>query len=135
MKMHVELIKPNDNNPRYIKDENYRKLVQSIKEFPEMLEAREIVLNKDHVILGGNMRFKAAKEAGLREVPVKIVDWPEDRQAEFIIKDNLAGGEWDWDKLANEWDVGKLDDWGLEIPDQEEQKRGEKLCPYCGEKL
>jgi ParB-like chromosome segregation protein Spo0J len=112
----VTEIKPNPNNPRLIKDDKFKKLVQSLKDFPEMLEAREIVVNKDHIILGGNMRFKAAKEAGIKEVPVKIVDWSEEKQNEFIIKDNVSGGEWDWDVLANEWDTELLDDWGLDLP-------------------
>ena len=116
MKMKIEDIKPNPDNPRTIKDDNFKKLVQSIKEFPEMLEAREIVLNKDHIILGGNMRYRAAKEAGIKELPVKIVDWSEEKQKEFIIKDNISGGEWDWDILANEWDTSFLDKWGLSLP-------------------
>lgn len=116
MKLKISELKQNPNNPRIIKDDKFKKLVQSIKEFPEMLDAREIVINKDHIILGGNMRFKAAKEAGLTEVPVKIVDWDEDKQRQFIIKDNVSGGEWDWDVLANEWDAEELDDWGLDVP-------------------
>lgn len=115
--MKISDIKPNPQNPRTIKDENFKKLVQSIKDFPEMLDARPLVLNKDNVILGGNMRFKASKEAGLKEVPVKIVDWSEEKQREFIIKDNISGGDWDWDQLANEWDVEQLDEWGLDVPD------------------
>jgi len=110
-------IKNNPNNPRLIKDEKFKKLVQSIKEFPEMLEAREVVVNKDHIILGGNMRFKAAKEAGLKEIPVKIVDWDEDKQRQFIIKDNVSGGDWDWDIIANEWDAEELEAWGLDLPE------------------
>lgn len=113
----ISEIKNNPNNPRLIKDDKFKKLVASIKEFPEMLDAREIVVNKDHIILGGNMRFKAAKEAGLKEVPVKIVDWSEDKQRQFVIKDNVSGGEWDWDLLANEWDAEELDEWGLDTPD------------------
>lgn len=115
--MKISDIKPNPDNPRTIKDDNFKKLVQSIKDFPEMLDARPLVLNKDNVILGGNMRFKAAKEAGLKELPVKIVDWSEDKQKEFIIKDNVSGGDWDWDTLANEWSAEDLDKWGLETPD------------------
>lgn len=115
--MKISDIKPNPQNPRTIKDDNFKKLVQSIKDFPEMLDARPLVLNKDNVILGGNMRFKASKEAGLKEVPVKIVDWSEEKQREFIIKDNISGGDWDWDQLANEWDVEQLDEWGLDVPD------------------
>jgi hypothetical protein len=116
MILKITEIKPNPVNPRIIKGDNFKKLVESIKQFPEMLDIREIVINKDHVILGGNMRFKAAKAAGMTELPVKIVDWSEDKQREFIIKDNVSGGEWDWDLLANEWDTSELDEWGLELP-------------------
>lgn len=115
--MKTSEIKNNPNNPRLIKDEKFKKLVQSIKDFPEMLEAREVVVNKDHIILGGNMRFKAAKEAGLKEIPVKIVDWDEDKQRQFIIKDNVSGGDWDWDIIANEWDAEELESWGLDLPE------------------
>ena len=116
-KLSITAIKPNPNNPRLIKDDKFKKLVDSIKEDPEFLEAREIVVNKDHMILGGNMRYKAAKEAGITEVPVKIVDWSEEKQRRFIIKDNVSGGEWDWDILANEWDAEELEAWGLDTPD------------------
>ena len=109
-------IKPNPDNPRVIKDAAFKKLVQSIKDFPEMIEAREIVVNIDHVILGGNMRYRALKEAGVSEVPVKIVDWPEDKQREFVIKDNVSGGEWDYDMLANQYEVEELNAWGLDLP-------------------
>lgn len=113
----ISQIKPNPNNPRIIRDDNFKKLIQSIKDFPEMTEIREVVVNKDHMILGGNMRFRAMKEAGLKEIPVKIVDLPEDKQRQFIIKDNVSGGEWDWDIIVNEWDVDLLDSWGLDIPE------------------
>jgi DNA modification methylase len=116
MKLKLSEIHPNPNNPRLIKDDKFKKLVQSLKDFPEMLEIRPIVLNKDHVILGGNMRYKAAKEAGITELPVTIVDLSLDKQREFIIKDNVSGGEWDWDLLANEWDTEELDGWGLDLP-------------------
>lgn len=139
MKLKVSEIKNNPNNPRLIKDDKFKKLVKSIQEFPEMLDAREIVVNKEHIILGGNMRFKAAVEAGLKEVPVKIVDWSEDKQRQFIIKDNVSGGEWDWDLLANTWDADELDDWGLDLPkedDNSEPKDKEpKLCPHCNGEL
>jgi hypothetical protein len=109
-------VKLNPNNPRLIKDSNFKKLVQSIKDFPEMLDIRPIVVNSDMVILGGNMRFKACKEAGLKEVPIIIADsLTEEQQREFLIKDNVSGGEWDWDLLANEWDSEQLNDWGLEV--------------------
>ena len=116
-KLSIKDIKPNPNNPRIIKDDKFKKLVQSIKDFPEMADVREIVINKDNVILGGNMRFKAMKEAGWKEVPVRVVDWDEEKQRQFIIKDNVSGGEWDWDALANQWDSAELDDWGLDLPD------------------
>jgi DNA modification methylase len=112
-------IKLNPNNPRIIKDDKFKKLVQSIKDFPEMLDIRPIVVNKDGIILGGNMRFKACLEAGIKEPPYKIVDLTEEQQKEFLIKDNVSGGEWDWDALANEWDVEQLDSWGLDMPSVE----------------
>lgn len=116
MKISIDKVKPNPDNPRIIKDDAFKKLVRSIKEFPEMAEAREIVVNEDYVILGGNMRFRAMQEAGWTEVPIKIVDWPEDKQKEFIIKDNVSGGEWDWDLLANEWELEDLEEWDLKMP-------------------
>ena len=110
-------IKLNPNNPRLIKDDKFIKLVQSIKNFPEMLDIRPIVVNSDMVILGGNMRFKACKEAGLKEVPIIIADsLTEEQQREFLIKDNTSGGEWDFEMLANEWDVEQLEEWGLDVP-------------------
>lgn len=110
-------IKPNAENPRIIKDDKFKKLVQSIKDFPEMLKLRPIVVNDDMIVLGGNMRLKACKEAGLKEVPIiKASDLSEDQQREFIIKDNVGFGEWDWDILANEWDVDALAEWGLDLP-------------------
>ena len=117
MKLKAEQIIPNIQNPRYIKDEAFQKLVQSLKDFPEMADVRPLVVNKDYLILGGNMRFKAMQQAGWKEIPVTVVDWPEDKQKEFIIKDNVSGGEWDWDVLANEWDAQELEEWGLELPD------------------
>ena len=116
MKLPIQDIKPNPNNPRIIKDDKFKKLVQSLKDFPEMLEARPIILNKDHMILGGNMRLKAAVEAGYKEVDAEVFDWSEEKQREFIIKDNVSGGEWDWDTLANDWDAELLDEWGLDLP-------------------
>lgn len=109
-------IKLNPNNPRLIKDDKFKKLVQSIIDFPEMLKIRPIVVNEDMIILGGNMRFKACKEAGLKEVPIiKTKGLSEEKQREFLIKDNIAGGEWDWNLLANEWDEIKLTEWGLDV--------------------
>ena len=114
----ISAVKSNPNNPRIIKDDNFQKLVNSIKEFPEMMEIRPIVVNDDMIILGGNMRFKASKEAGLKEIPIiKVSGLSEEKQREFIIKDNVSGGEWDWNDLANNWDVEQLEKWGLDIPD------------------
>ena len=111
----IKEIKVNPNNPRLIKDDKFKKLVKSIKDFPEMLNIRPIVVNKDMIILGGNMRYKACKEAGLKEIPVIVTDLTEEQQREFLIKDNTSGGEWDWEIIANEWDVEQLDEWGLEV--------------------
>ena len=118
---------PNPNNPRLIKDDKFRKLVESLKSFPEMAAVRPIVCNTDMIILGGNMRFKAMKEAGWTEVPVEIVDWPEDKQREFIIKDNVSGGEWDWSMIANEWDADQIVEWGLDIPVFMDEPTGDDL--------
>jgi hypothetical protein len=112
----INQIKPNPSNPRLIKDDKFHKLVQSLKDFPEMASVRPIVVNQDMVILGGNMRFKAMKEAKWKEIPVKVVDWDEAKQREFIIKDNVGFGEWDWDDLANNWDAEELESWGLNLP-------------------
>jgi len=115
-KSKISEIKLNPNNPRLIKDDKFKKLVQSIKDFPEMLNIRPIVVNQDMIILGGNMRYKACKEAGLKEIPIIKTDLTEEQQREFLIKDNTSGGEWDWEVLANEWNSEQLADWGLDIP-------------------
>jgi hypothetical protein len=113
----ISEIKTNPNNPRVIKDDKFAKLVKSIQEFPKMLEIRPIVVNADMIVLGGNMRLKACKEAGLKEIPVIFADdLTEDQQREFIIKDNVGFGEWDWEMIANEWDSEQLEEWGLDIP-------------------
>jgi hypothetical protein len=112
----IGTIKNNPNNPRVIKDDKFKKLVQSIKDLPEMAEVRPVVVNTDMVVLGGNMRLKAMREAGWKDVPIQVVDWNEDKQRQFIIKDNVSGGEWDWDMLANEWDTEELQEWGLDLP-------------------
>jgi ParB-like chromosome segregation protein Spo0J len=116
-KVKIGKIKTNPNNPRLIKDDKFKKLVKSIKEFPEMLEIRPIVVDKDNIVLGGNMRLRACQEAGLKEVYILQADQlTEKQQREFIIKDNVGFGEWDWDDLANEWDTEELEDWGLDLP-------------------
>jgi hypothetical protein len=116
-KIKIDQVKPNESNPRVIRDDKFKKLVKSIQDFPEMLELRPIVVNEDMVVLGGNMRLKACIEAGLKEVPViKASDLTDEQQKEFIIKDNVGFGEWDWDILANEWDTESLEEWGLDLP-------------------
>jgi ParB-like chromosome segregation protein Spo0J len=113
----INEVKSNPNNPRIIKDDKFKKLVASIKELPQMLQLRPIVVNEDMVVLGGNMRLKACKEAGLKEIPIiKASELNEEQQRAFIIKDNVGFGEWDWDMLADEWDYKDLQEWGLDIP-------------------
>jgi DNA modification methylase len=112
-------VKNNPNNPRLVKDDKFKKLVNSIKEFPDMLDKRPIIVNEDMIVLGGNMRLKACNEAGLKEIPIIVTDWTEEQQRQFIIKDNLGYGEWDWDMIANEWDENELNEWGLDIPNFE----------------
>ena len=113
----INTVKANPNNPRIIKDDKFAKLVKSINEFPQMLNLRPIVVNDDMVVLGGNMRLKACKEAGLKEIPIiKASELTEQQQKEFIVKDNVGYGEWDWDDLANNWDSEQLTEWGLDIP-------------------
>ena len=117
-KVNIQEVRLNEENPRYIKDHKFEKLVKSIKEFPQMLELRPIVVNQDMIVLGGNMRLRACREAGLTEVPIIYADnLTEEQQKEFVIKDNSSFGEWDWDILANEWDTEQLIDWGMDIPD------------------
>jgi hypothetical protein len=115
--MKINLIKPNPNNPRVIKDDKFKKLVQSIKDFPQMLELRPIVIDENNIVLGGNMRLKACQELGLKDVPtIYAKDLTEEQKKEFIIKDNVGFGEWNWDDLANDWDEELLVEWGLDIP-------------------
>ncbi len=116
--MKLSEIKSNPNNPRVIKDERFKKLVKSIEEFPKMMALRPMVVNDENVILGGNMRFKALKELGYKEVPDEWVkqaaDLTDDEARRFIIADNVGFGEHDWEMLANEWDSVELEEWGLD---------------------
>ena len=141
--VNIAAVKENPDNPRFIKDSKFKKLVKSIKAFPEMLEKRPIVVDEQMVVLGGNMRLKACKAAGLFEVWVDIAEnWTDKQKEKFIINDNVSFGEWDWDMLANNWDTKELIDWGLDLPafdmpmddePQEEKEQEEKeLCPMCG---
>ena len=117
----ISKVKPNQDNPRIIKDYKFKKLVQSIKDFPQMLELRPIVVNEDNIVLGGNMRLKACQEAGLKEVHIiQAKDLTPEQQREFIVKDNIGFGEWDWDILANQWDNSELGEWGLDVWQPEE---------------
>ena len=117
-KVNIAAIKPNEGNPRYINDSKFKKLVKSIKEFPEMLETRPLVVDENMVVLGGNMRLKALKSAGVFEVPVhQVKGWTEDQKKEFIIKDNVSYGNWDWDIIANDWETNIISDWGMDVPE------------------
>ena len=148
--INIQEVKPNENNPRFIKDYKFKKLVKSIKEFPEMLKLRPIVVNSDMVVLGGNMRLKACKEAGLKEVWIlKADELTEEQQREFIVKDNVGFGEWDWDVLGNEWNGQQVGDWGLtvvpfedsieDVIEKETHKEDKKemlnICEVCGKGL
>jgi hypothetical protein len=118
--MKLSKIKNNPNNPRIIKDEKFKKLCESIKALPKMMELRPIVVDDNFVVQGGNMRLKALNELGYKEIPDEWVkqakDFNEEELKEFIIKDNVGFGEWDWSDLANSWDSDKLEEWGLDIP-------------------
>lgn len=116
-KVKISQVKNNPNNPRVIKNDDFRKLVKSIKEAPWMLQLRSIIVNDDNIVLGGNQRLRACKEAGLKEVYIiKASSLTEEQQREFIVKDNLNSGEWDWDALANEFEIEDLESWGLDLP-------------------
>tara|TARA_R100000808_G_scaffold22815_1_gene49951 strand:- start:1924 stop:2514 length:591 start_codon:yes stop_codon:yes gene_type:complete len=126
MKVPINQIHTNIDNPRVIKNDKFKKLVKSIKEFPKMLKLRPIVVDEDFTILGGNMRYKACIEAGLKEVPITIAKGlTEEQKREFIVKDNVGFGEWDYDLLANEWDSVQLAEWGLDVWENEDDKEEE----------
>jgi len=149
MLVKIDKIKTNPKNPRLIKDEKYEQLKKSIKEFPQMLKLREIIVDENMVILGGNMRYKACKELGIKEVEIKIAEnLTEEQKKEFIVKDNVGYGEWNWDMIANEWDADQVTGWGLDllvsteqdidfdnIKSTEDRKKEFKeqlvTCPHC----
>lgn len=149
--MKVSAIRSNGKNPRKIAPLALDKLKKSIQEFPEMLDLRPIVVNRDGLVLGGNMRLKAMRELGIKECPVIVADnITEAQEREFVIKDNVSGGEWDWEMLeSDDWSDLPLDDWGLDLPPivdfepgtEEEQGRLDQLepkyaiCPYCGKEF
>ena len=137
----VSKIKETEGNPRLIKDPKFKKLIKSVKDFPEMLEIRPIVVDETMTILGGNMRLKACKAAGMFEVPIYVVKGlTEAKKREFIIKDNSGFGEWDWDILASEWDTKQLVEWGVDLPvydlsiedDDKEDQSDKEVCQMCG---
>ena len=137
----------NPDNPRQIDEKKFDSLVKSLTDFPEMITLRPIVVNKENIILGGNMRYKALVHLGIKEVPViKATNLTPEQEREFVIKDNVSGGEWDWDILANEWDGVELEEWGLDLPfdtdfspEKEEAEegtaKGVKTCPNCGQEI
>ena len=128
MKIDISKVKTNPNNPRFIKDYKFKQLVISIQEFPEMLEKRPIIVDENMIVLGGNMRLKACQEAGLKEIYVNIAKgWTEKQKQEFIIKDNINFGNWDWDLLANEWNNEELRDWGLDVINLEDNFEKEEM--------
>jgi len=135
--MKLNSIKLNPDNPRTISDEQFEKLKKSINDFPKMMELRPIIIDSNNVILGGNMRFKALQDLGFKEIPdtwVKEADkLTEEEKREFIIKDNVSGGEWKWDTLANEWDTDKLEEWGLDLPVFDEDKKEQAEIKFSNE--
>ena len=143
--MKITDIKPNPKNPRFIRSEKFKKLVKSIKEFPEMLSVRPIVIDENNMVLGGNMRLKACIEAGFDDVPVMYsTGWTQKQKEEFIIKDNVGFGEWDLDMIANEWEIEPLKRWGLDLlvdfgseetkEEEKEEEKEENICEVCGKK-
>ena len=117
MKIEIKKIKVNPNNPRFIKNEKYLKLIKSLKDFPEMLEKRPLVIDENNIILWGNMRFRACQELWFQEIDVIIAkDWSEEQKREFLIKDNINFGEWDMNELANSRNTNLLDEWGFDLP-------------------
>lgn len=140
MKQQIKIykIKGNKKNPRIIKDYKFNQLVKSIKEFPEMLEKRPIIVDEDLVVLGGNMRLRASKDAGLKEVWIDIAEgWTQEQKDEFTVKDNVSFGEWDWTMLGNEWDSTEIKDWGLDVwqnldDDINKVNRGDENSEWVG---
>jgi hypothetical protein len=115
-------IQMNPENPRTITKQKFAKLKKSIKDFPDMLYKRPLIIDEDGVVLGGNMRLLALKDLRYKEVPaMRAIGWTEEQKREFVVKDNVGFGDWDWDELANGWDEDKLNDWGLEVPVLNEQ--------------
>ena len=115
-KIKVSELKANKENPRTVSKEKFSKLKKSIKHFPKMLKLRPIVIDDNNTVLGGNMRLKALKSLGIKETwCIKASDLNEEEKEEFIIKDNVGFGDWDWELLANQWNYEDLEDWGLDL--------------------
>jgi len=142
--MKLSKLKGNPNNPRIIKDDKFKKLVKSINDFPKMMALRPIVVDENFIVQGGNMRLKALQEIGFKDIPdewvKQVSDLNEDEKKQFIIKDNVGFGEWDWDDLANNWDAEQLTEWGLDIPNfepsqnidiEDEEKQSFKIEVIC----
>ena len=130
MKQQVKIskVKGNPDNPRIIKNDKFKKLVKSIQEFPEMLKLRPIVVDEDMIVLGGNMRLKASKDAGLKEVWIEVAEGlTKEQKKEFIVKDNVGFGEWEWDMLGNEWDSVQLAEWGLDVWQNEDDEQNNEV--------
>lgn len=125
--MSIKDIRMNPDNPRLIKDAKFAKLVKSLQDFPQMFDLRPIVIDEKNMVLGGNMRLKAAKEIGLLEVPIKrAVGLSKEQKKEFIVKDNLNYGEWDWDQLVANWDTTRMEDWGVDLPEAKIERKAEE---------
>jgi hypothetical protein len=121
VRVSISKVRNNPNNPRIIKDDKFKKLVKSIQEFPEMLEKRPLICESSgdgsYVVLGGNMRLRACQQAGLKEIPIELADdWDIEQKRQFVIKDNIGYGEWDYSALAADYEMDELTDWGLDIP-------------------
>tara|TARA_Y100000114_G_scaffold157145_1_gene187398 strand:+ start:980 stop:1429 length:450 start_codon:yes stop_codon:yes gene_type:complete len=137
----INKIRANNKNPRVIKGVKFKKLVASIEELPSMLKLRPIVVDEDYTILGGNMRYKACIEAGLKEIPIIVAsELSEDDKKAFIIKDNVSYGEWDWDILSNNYEYTELDEWAIDLPSDMFKEDNEidadndkelKVCEVC----
>ena len=134
----VDKLKLHDHNPRTISESDFKKLVKSIKDNPDYFEVRPILARLDGVIFAGNQRYRAALEAGLKEVPAVFMDITPEKEKELMIRDNVSNGEWDFDQLANDWDPGQLEDWGLPMQklfddfDQDPKEKKKVACPECG---
>jgi hypothetical protein len=134
-KVPISQVRIDPNNPRSLNKEKYKKLKSSVKEFPEMLEVRPLVV-ADGVVVGGNMRLLAMKDLGYREVSViDVTEWTQEKRDEFMIKDNLSFGDWDYDLLANEWNIDDLTDWGMDLWDTEPEEEKEQDALLKGIKI